>query len=549
MAIPVDNNSSKIPNAILKCSSLKSETLNISHTLLKTNYLPYIEEMLSKNAVQNLLMNSCSLDETVFIPILDLLKKYGSNLCVIEFFDNQINSSCIIPLAQTLPHLPLLERVKIGDNPLTSDNLAHFFSSLVIYCPFIKQIHIGGISLEQDGAKKICPYLLQLSHLSSLGLRGCSLGPRGIAELYPVLCKPSTDYIYLRQNNLGDEGIAVLAMVLSNNPALRILEVQSNNIGPKGVQTIMDVLMNLRSSSWLHAVNFTNNLIGDEGVKYIAGVIRMQSTLYWPGEVTIRPGVKLSVRGIQSLILSGCGISSEAAADLASLIESPNSPVTNLDLSSNEIGTSGVTTLMPSLRKAPLTSLNLTENKITSGGALPIALALAANPVLKQLNLSVNMLRNTGALQLARSLLTNTNLSRLLLTDNAFTDDAGKYFLDSLKQCHQKSSLAHLAIGGQRAGVANRIRESIRDPIDQYLRLIGQRRRNSVPVITEYPIMPLTPAPEHRRYSSLDIPTHHHRRSSSIMGFEPSFCDIPSGTPQLDFDCPMPSPTNLDRYL
>ena len=132
------------------------------------------------------------------------------------------------------------------------------------------------------------------------------------------------------------------------------------------------------------------------------------------------------------LDLSDCQISDEILQDILPLLSILN--ITSLDLSSNDIGPAGATSLAKTLEtNTSITELYFLDNNIENTGAKSIAEALKINTSIKKLDLYGNDLGPTGTLALAVALKTNTSIEELHLGDNNIENIGATALADALK--------------------------------------------------------------------------------------------------------------------
>ena len=93
--------------------------------------------------------------------------------------------------------------------------------------------------------------------------------------------------------------------------------------------------------------------------------------------------------------------------------------MTNLNLSLNTIGDSGVASLSQALAaNSSLTNLNLSKNEISASGAVFLSQGLTVNYSLTILDLSNNEISASGAASLSQALAASSSLPIVDLSDN-----------------------------------------------------------------------------------------------------------------------------------
>ena len=200
----------------------------------------------------------------------------------------------------------------------------------------------------------------------------------------------------LQGNNIGPAGAESLATALKTNTTLTNLDLQGNNIGPAGAESLATAL---KTNTTLTNLDLScNNNIGPAGAESLATALKTNTTL-------------------TKLALSSNNVDPAGAESLAKVLK-PNTSLTNLDLSSDNIGPDGAESLATALKtNTTLTNLDLSYgNNIGPAGAESLATALKTNTTLTNLDLSSNNIGPDGAESLAKALKTNTTLTNLNLS-------------------------------------------------------------------------------------------------------------------------------------
>ncbi|KAI7790298.1 putative ribonuclease inhibitor-like [Triplophysa rosa] len=257
------------------------------------------------------------------------------------------------------------------------------------------------------------------SHLISLDLSGNDPGPSGVKLIYDLLedtnCALNT--VRLRSCGFSKECCADLSSALNSNPShLRHLNLSKNNLGTSGVNKLSDLLKN--------------------------------------------PQCKL-----KTLVLCGCSLTEKHCARLISALCSNPSHLTHLNLSGNNLGTSGVNKLSD-LLKNPQCKLKTLVLRSCEKHCARLISALCSNPShLTHLNLSGNNLGTSGVNKLS-DLLKNPQckLKTLVLRSCGFSKECCAALSSALNS--NPSHLTHLNLSGNNLGTSgvNKLSDLLKNP-------------------------------------------------------------------------------------
>jgi Ran GTPase-activating protein (RanGAP) involved in mRNA processing and transport len=170
----------------------------------------------------------------------------------------------------------------------------------------------------------------------------------------------------------------------------------------------------LTSNTSLLKINLPDNNISDEGVRHLAGSLKVNNTL-------------------RCINLSENHISKAGAKFLAEALM-VNKMLENLYLNSNKIGDEGVRSLAMALQvNSTLKLIDLSGCQISKVGAKFLADALMVNTSLVAINLSCNNINDEGAQILAESFTVNQSLRNIQLCNNKITDIGATKVADSVR--------------------------------------------------------------------------------------------------------------------
>eukprot|EP00736_Rhodelphis_marinus_P014331 Rmarinus@m.21096 len=225
--------------------------------------------------------------------------------------------------------------------------------------------------------------------LQRLSLRNCSLPDIAMKCDLAESLRQSTslEYINLAENELGPDAALDLANVLQFNKRIKVLCLDDNRLGDKGVATLAEVL----PTCALTHLSLASNDITDDGVSSLC------KALLHPIDGDAADGSRF----FPSIRLSRNVVSDAGAKELAELCVSLPS-VTTLLLDHNQISNSGAESIADTLidGECSVTDINLAHNAIGNPGGQALARMLAAKPHITSLDLSSNRVGEEGLLSI-----------------------------------------------------------------------------------------------------------------------------------------------------
>ncbi|XP_067915979.1 NACHT, LRR and PYD domains-containing protein 3-like [Heterodontus francisci] len=238
--------------------------------------------------------------------------------------------------------------------------------------------------------------------------------------------------------NIQCEGLQRLGPVLHKCQDLRL---GFNNLGDSGVKLLSAALRN--PDCKIQKLGLERNNLSDSCIEDLVAVLgtnRSLTDLYLSNNNLGDSGVKLlsaALRNpdcrIQEMHLQGNNLTACCIEDLASAL-SPNQSLTVLNLSSNKLGDSKVKLLSAALRNpdCKIQALGLRDVGLTDACAQDIASALSSNQSLMELNLESNSFTDRSVPVLRRLILNCRSLERIQLGRNQFSRN-GENQLKSLQ--------------------------------------------------------------------------------------------------------------------
>ncbi|XP_072133292.1 NACHT, LRR and PYD domains-containing protein 3-like isoform X3 [Mobula birostris] len=248
--------------------------------------------------------------------------------------------------------------------------------------------------------------------IKHLDLENCNIQCEAIQRLGPGLHK--CQELRLGRNELGDSGVKLVSAAL-RNPECKIQKLWLFGVGltDSGAE---DLVSALSTNPSLTELNLSDNKLGDSGMKLVSEALR-------------NPECK-----IQKLVLDRVGLTDSGAEDLVSAL-STNPSLTELNLSDNKLGDSGMKLVFAALRnpECKIQKLGLWDVGLTDSGVEDLVSALSANPSLTELNLGSNSLTDRSVPGLRRLILTLPSLELIGLLYNEFSE-TGENELRSLRE-------------------------------------------------------------------------------------------------------------------
>ncbi|KAK7155979.1 hypothetical protein R3I94_006142 [Phoxinus phoxinus] len=260
---------------------------------------------------------------------------------------------------------------------------------------------------------------------------------------------------------------ALVFVLLSSEKTLQMFNLKglieakndrdTQNTAFEVLQKLLPVVTATRTA-WLSGCGVT-----DEGCAALASAVRSNPSHLRDLDLSENKlgdsGVKLFSAVLENphckleiLWLRDCGVTDEGCAALASALISNPSHLRELNMSVNKLGDSGVKLLFFVLENlhCKLETLGLSDCGVTDEGCAALASALSSNPShLRYLNLSENKLGDSGV-KLISAVLENCKLEELWLSDCGVTDEGCAALASALRS--NPSHMRNLYLSGNKLG-------------------------------------------------------------------------------------------------
>eukprot|EP00873_Tetraselmis_striata_P022615 jgi/Tetstr1/442879/TSEL_030942.t1 len=306
----------------------------------------------------------------------------------------------------------------------------------------------------------------QTTRLNFSGGLHC-IGKKGVFSLVEILRNHvAVEELNLADNAIGDKGMVALAEALAVNMSLKRVNLRGNGIGPEGAEALSSALM---KNQVIETVVLTDNPLTPAGARAIGAALLSRATLqrvdidehYNTDAQTVMETVEKMYRRMQDmeqLNFTGAfhlkvdGI--QALTTMLAAQAKNGRKLTNLDLTGNGIGDSGLEALTKGLLKkaTALRGLSLAGNGITAAMAQAAMLALAEHQSgLQKLDLSGNSFGMEESVSLVETLSKISSLSEVNLSGNSIGPsgaEAVKLLLQNSNGSHVRLECVNLAFNG-----------------------------------------------------------------------------------------------------
>ena len=414
------------------------EIINVSHNMVIDEAVDALTHILLRNfRLKELNLSYDNLSASSIIKIFQAMKNI-SNLETINVSHNMITDECVESIAAVLSHNKKLKSLDLSSNYLQYDGFIKIFNVLV-NIKYLRKLNISCNQITATAVHNIAMFSHK-SKLEELDSSNNVMQSAGTITLFKSLrCILSLKKLYINGNMITDKAADAIAVVLSENTNLEVLDISCNHLQATGAIKIFKAMKNISN---LETINISHNMITDEAAENIATVlshninlktIDLSSNYFKPeGFVEIFDGIKNIVH-LEKLFIGCNEITGFKALDCIANFLFHNVELQELDLRNSFLQAEGIIKIFKSMKSITnLRKLYICDNIISDEAAGDIAAILSQNPKLEELDVSCTNLQTTGAVKIFEGMRETSTLTQINIAHNMITDKATEHVMNIL---------------------------------------------------------------------------------------------------------------------
>ncbi|XP_065096621.1 NACHT, LRR and PYD domains-containing protein 12-like [Paramisgurnus dabryanus] len=355
-------------------------------------------------------LKSCNLTKKSCSSLSSVLISNSSSLTELNLSENKLQDSGVKLLSDGLKNTNCeLKILQLSNCSITEEGYKSLALALELHPSHLTELDLTGNDPGESGVKKLTDVqkksnctLKTLKFLSPDAEKGCQ-AVMDIVQENPLLLTE----LKLTKNKLTDTTVKHLAALLEDKHCkLKTIQFNSNSISEKGC---VDLLSAFNSNpSNLKELDLSDNKVRDEGMEKISTLLNNPLCM------------------LEKLKFSECGITEKGYKTLVSTLRSGCSHVTELDLSGNYPGETGVNILIDLLEQpnCTLKTLRYLKSPAAEEACKYLTEVLGKNPLLlKELDLSRNELGGLDVEKLSALLIdSHTRLEKIRMDNCDLTE-------------------------------------------------------------------------------------------------------------------------------
>uniref|UniRef100_A0A4W4F3A1 Uncharacterized protein n=1 Tax=Electrophorus electricus TaxID=8005 RepID=A0A4W4F3A1_ELEEL len=358
----------------------------------------------TENTLRELEMNNNDLQNSGVEQLCAGLKSSHCKLDILRLSGCGLTEESCKSLTSVLQTENSLRELEMNNNDLQNSGVEQLCAGLKSSHCKLEILRLSGCGLTEGSCKSLTSVLQTENSLRELEMNNNDLQNSGVEQLCAGLKSSHCKLEILRLSGCGltEGSCKSLTSVLQTENSLRELEMNNNDLQNSGVEqlcaglkisvTIFECCSSLASAlrsnpSHLKELDLTYNHPGESGVKLLSA--RLED-----------PHCRLD-----TLRLSGCGLTEESCKSFTSVLQTENS-LRELEINNNDLQNSGVEQLCAGLKSShcKLEILRLSGCGLTEESCKSFTSVLQTENSLRELEINNNDLQNSGVEQLCAGL-------------------------------------------------------------------------------------------------------------------------------------------------
>ncbi|XP_036420381.1 protein NLRC5-like isoform X2 [Colossoma macropomum] len=323
----------------LQANPLLLSELDLSGKMKEDSGLKQLSALLEDSHCRpkKLKLNNSNITEEGCATLASALGSNPSHLTELDLSGNKLGESGIKHLCSVLENTQFkLWKLQLSNCSVTEEACAALSSALKSNPSHLGELDLTRNEVGNSGVKQLAELLKNsLCTVAKLNLRACCLSGEGYAALALALqsnCSSHLIELDLRENDPGDKGVQLLTDLQKNPKCKLILRFLNSDAAEKACAYLSKVLG--KNPLLVRDLDLSGKIQGDAGIKQLSDLLRDSHCI------------------LKTLKLNNMSITQEGCSALATALFSNPSHLTELDLSGNEIGNSGVEKLSDLLKNA-----------------------------------------------------------------------------------------------------------------------------------------------------------------------------------------------------